>query len=597
MHRGLQQTMHGVWAAGLRRNPWPLLLLALLLLLCHRVQAADDEAAFLLPGASHITYDAPLRVVEGLPASMGVADVAALPLGRLEVFKPHRRYAASAEAPLWLHLKIVASLAHASRTWLLEFPTVIVDRYQVFQRDAQGSWTVMEAGDRVAHMRWPLDSLRPRFPLLAPAAGEYDVFVRVEHQLPLRLRPVIVEADQAMQRDSDQMLWTGLLLGVIATLVFTCLQMTLAFRDHTYAWYAGYLVCTALAALCYTGIAQRDLWPHATKFSSDAIVYAVVMAFAFNLQFARSMFGGLQGLAWRMAGRVLVALCLGYALLTWARDDYGKHIAGFYGVSLAVFIYLITMAVQAWRRGLVYGGYWLMVYVPYLLSIALSLAASVGMLPSSLLPGQTPVLAAMAEAVAMMWCINAYGRLRHAQAVREQVAARRDPLTGFLQLRVFRKRAGLIWDSAARNHRDVAVIYVSVEPAQSSTQNAVEAEALVARSVRQVRTVTREFDTVGRLARNRLGIVMTDLAPGDALSSRLARLVALGLMVDPQDPSAMEIRFRLVVGARRDFGGNFVELDSALTAMLDRHDGSPRAIQFLSDVIPVQRVGARPSSV
>ena len=116
--------------------------------------------------------------------------------------------------------------------------------------------------------------------------------------------------------------------------------MSLSFHDRTYVWYAGYLVCTAFAALSYTGIAQRDLWPDATKFSSDFVVFSIMGAYAFNLQFARSMFGSTQGPVWRMAARVLVGLCVGYALLTEFRDDYGRHIVGFFVLSQAVFAYI-----------------------------------------------------------------------------------------------------------------------------------------------------------------------------------------------------------------------------------------------------------------
>ncbi len=563
-------------------------------------QGLQSPQPLTLPPQAHPSatgMDAPLQVLEGQPQTVGVDAIAGLlQAGAFAPHDPGRLYRVGPDAPLWLHLRLDAATPLDGSRWLLEFPTAIIDRYEVFQRDGAGQWTRMEAGDRVAHRLWPLDSLRPRFPLLAPTAGVHDVFVRVVHQVPLRLRPQIVDADQASRHDSNQMLWAGLLLGVIVTLVATCVQMSLSFHDRTYVWYAGYLVSTGLAALSYSGIAQSHLWPQATKFSSDFIVFAIMVAFAFNLQFARSMFGATQGRAWQISARVLIALCLGYALLTEVRDDYGHHILGFFAITLAVFVTIIAMAVRAWRRGVVFAGYWLLVYVPYLISIALTLVANGGLVPVRWLPDETPVLAALAEAVAMMWCINAYGRLRHAQAVREQVAALRDPLTGFLRAKVFRDRAERFWNAAARNRRDVAVVYVLVEAVHPHRPNAVEAEALMARSVRLVRTATRDFDTVGRLGPNQLGVVMPDMPPGDGLSNRLARLVALGLMRDPHDPSAVELRFQMVVGQRCDFAGGFAELDAALSDLLRRRDGDARAIRFLGVVVPTRRGGGDAST-
>jgi GGDEF domain-containing protein len=516
--------------------------------------------------------------------------VAALGLESFQPFLPAKVYAVGRDRPLWLKLRVFAPQAMENSGWLLEFPTVIVDRYEVFQRGVNGQWQMAAAGDRVAHSQWPVDSLRPRFPLRASVSGEQDVFVRVLHQLPVNLQPVMVQASDATRRDSMQMLWTGLLLGVVVTLVLTCAQMTLAYRDSTYGWYAGYLLFTVLAALCYSGIAQRNLWPGATKFSSDAIVYAVMAALAFNLEFSRAMFGALQSRASRLTSRMLVALCAGYCLMTFLSQRYDQLITGFHFLTLSVFSFTIFAAVRAWRRGVIFGGYWLLIYVPYLCCIALTLAHSAGLISAPWLPAETPVAAAIAEAVAMMLCINAYGRLRHAQSVREQVAARYDPLTGFLKPAAFRDKAARLWNGAVRSGPDMAVVYVTVDASASDSSAGTDMEVLMARSVRLVRTIARDFDIVGRLGRNRIGIVMTGVPPREALSGRLARLVALGLMQDSHDPAAVVVRFRLGVGLRRSFAGDFSALDSALQELLNKDDGTPRVIRFLDAPIPTYRV-------
>ena len=583
----------GSTTTGLRRF-WRAILLLPLILAGLVLSASGLHAGVLqvvpLVGDMPAVYPAPLRVLEGMSAETSIDQVAALVTERFEPFVPTKLYTVGRDTPLWLKLKVSALQPMESSEWLLEFPSVIVDRYEVFQRDAGGQWRVSAAGDRVAHNQWPVDSLRPRFPLRSYAAGEQDVFIRVVHQLPTNLQPVIVRASDATRRDSAQMLWTGLLLGVVVTLSLTCAQMTLAYRDRTYGWYAGYLVFTMMAALCYTGIAQRSFWPDATKFASDAITYSVMAAFAFNLEFSRSMFGSLQSRAFHITTRVLVALCAAYVLLTFLSERYDWYILGFHFLSLSVFSFIIFAAIRAWRRGVIFGGYWLLVYVPYLCCIALTLAHSVGLITAPWLPNETPVAAAIAEAVAMMLCINAYGRLRHAQSVREQVAAHYDPLTGFLKLAAFRDKAVRIWNAVALSGPDVAVVYVIVEPVEADSLNTVDIEALMARSVRLVRTIARDFDIVGRLNRNRIGIVMTGIPPREALSGRLARLIALGLMRDAHDPSVVAVQFRIGVGLRQSFVGNFSALDHALHELLDRNDGTRRPIHFLDPQIPTRRV-------
>ena len=553
-----------------------------------------------VPAGHPASSPAPLQVLEGLPASTTVEQVAAMDAALFKPLLSSKRYAVSAASPLWLRMTLAPGGVVDGAGWLLEFPTVIVDRYELFQRDANGAWRVAVAGDFVAHVQWPVDSLRPRFPLPAPGVAAQDIFVRVVHRLPVNLNPVLVSAAEATRRDVVQMLWVGLQLGVIATLVLFCAQMALAYRDRTYAWYAGYLVLTIMATLCYTGVGQRFLWPYATTFASHAIVLSVMGALAFNLQFTRSIFGGLQGRNFHRVARVLVALCLVYMTASPFVEQYERMVPMFHVITLSVFAFTIFCAWRAWRRGVAFGGYWLLVYVPYIVCVALALAESSGLITAPWLPNETPVAAALVEVVVMMLCFNAWSRLRHAETVREQAAKEHDPLTGFLNRKTFRDRAARIWHAAPGRGRDLAIIYVAVEPADPDGLNTVEAEELLARSVRQVRTITRDFDTVGRLGRNMLGIVMEGVSPGDALTARLSRLVALGLMRDADDPASVALRFSVAVGSRRSVAGDFAVLDAALQALMATNSDTHRPIRFLhppevdGDSIPVRRFGTAP---
>jgi GGDEF domain-containing protein len=601
-------------SAALLRQCHPLRwtgVLGLVLLLCLN---SPNAAAASAPGVhtgSPASYPAPLRALEGLPASTSVEQVAAMDAALFKPLQSSKRYAVSAASPLWLRMTLPSGGAEGGVTngvmggagWMLEIPTVIVDRYEFFQRDAGGTWHMAAAGDFVAHAQWPVDSLRPRFPLSVSGADAQEVFVRVVHRLPVNLSPVLISTAEASRRDVVQMLWVGLQLGVIVTLALFCAQMALAYRDRTYAWYAGYLVFTVVATLCYTGVAQRYLWPQATTFASHAIVMSVMGALAFNLQFTRSIFGGLQGRNFHRMARVLVALCLAYMAASPFVEQYDRMVPMFHVITLSVFAFTITCAWRAWRRGVAFGGYWLLVYVPYLACVALALAESSGLVNAPWLPGETPVAASLVEGVVMMLCINAWSRLRHAETVREQAAKEHDPLTGFLNRKTFRDRAARIWNAAPEMGRDLAIIYVCVEPADPDRLNVIEAEELLARSVRLVRTITRDFDTVGRLSRNMLGIVMEGVMPGEALRARLSRLVALGLMRDADDPASMALRFTVAVGNRRSEVADFAALDAALLALMADDGQAQRTIRFLSpseadgDSIPVRRFGSTPGQL
>lgn len=553
------------------------------------------------PGTDPVTaYPAAMQVLEGLSAETTIEQVAALDAALFKPLVTSKRYSISVTTPLWLRMAAPMATADGA-PWLLEFPTVIVDRYEFYQRDAGGAWCRLVAGDFIAHSQWPADSLRPRFPLAASAAGAPagDIYVRVVHRLPANLSPLLVQAAEATRRDVAQMLWAGLQVGVIAVLVLFCAQMALAYRDRSYAWYAGYLWFTGLATLCYTGVAQRYLWPQATTFASHATILTVLCSLVFNLQFTRSIFGGLQGRGFHWVARGLIAATVLYIGISPFVVQYDQLVPAFYLLILGIFVFTIACAFRAWRRGVAFGGYWLLVYVPYLGCVALTMADSGALLTLPWLPSATPVAAAMVEAVAMMLCLNAYARLRHAETVRAQAANEHDPLTGFLNQKTFRERATRIWHAAERQGSDVVLVYVTVELADQHHSDTIEAEAMLARSVRLVRTITRQFDLVGRMDRNMLGIVMEGLQPGDALTARLSRLIALGLMHNTDEPLAIPLNFTVAVGSRRQFTGDFSKLDAALQALVHADDGSRRAIRFLNPpsagvTIPVRRYGEMP---
>jgi GGDEF domain-containing protein len=310
----------------------------------------------------------------------------------------------------------------------------------------------------------------------------------------------------------------------------------------------------------------------------------VMGALAFNLQFTRAMFGSLQGRAYHITAHLLFCACLAYAVLTVFIQRYDRYIWAFTLISNLTFLFILYSALSAWRKGVRFASYWLMVYTPYLLAIGFVLLNSIGVLALSWLPVETPVIAAVVEAVAMMLCINAHSRLRHAQAVQQQVSSWHDPLTGFLNAQSFRQQASQLWQAAFNQRRDVAVAYISVEPAMPDAS--VDHEALMARSVRLVRSMAREFDTVGRLSRQRLALVMADIPQGEALSARFSRLVALGLMRDTHEARDVEIRFRISVGIRKQFAGSFDELDAALLALAQREATSSKPIHFLPNTVP-----------
>lgn len=530
---------------------------------------AQPAAAWVLAGAG---------TEEGIEAIAAAGRAGWRPLNHDES-QPLARH-----QPLWLHLRLTAGgeigPAQAAAGWQLEFPSVVIDRYTLYQRDADGRWQAQAAGDRVAWTAWPLPSLRPRFalPLHARdvAAGGADVYVRIDHTVPVRVQPRLVSAADAAAHETRQHVAASLLAGVSLTLLLTCVQMSWTFRDRVYAWYGVYLLFSLLSALCYTGVTQRWLLPEATKLASDAVGIGVLGSYASFVLFAHAMFRSAHGRWFGWISGAIVGLCvLGMGVLLLS-DGVEPRFWRFMVFTAAVFGFVLFAVARAWRKGVRWAGYWLVVYLPFWLAIGLTMAHNLGLLNLMWLPARTPLAASIVEAVAMLWCIHAYSRDSHTRLAREKAAAERDPLTGCLNAREFGREAVRVFEGARRSGGAAAVFLVRVQ-AQHADDNPMQAEAMLLRSVRLVRSVARDFDTVGRVGPDVLAVAMPGVADGEVFRARLSRLVALGLMVDQHDRHAQAIRFSVAAGNVQGFrGGGVEDLLARLRSLLQDTSADPQ---------------------
>jgi GGDEF domain-containing protein len=548
--------------------------------------AMPEAQVVALDAAPAPAFAAPLWVLREdarVDAQTTLEQIRQLPATAFEPFSAKTSYRIKPNEPLWLRLSVSKGEPMRHVNWLLEFPTAVVDRYELYQQDTQGAWTMMVAGDEVAYEKWPIRSMRPRFPLYGNPDANSEVFVRVLHPMPATMAPILVHQQFASERDELIKIWMGLMVGVIFTLVLLCAQTMVAFRDPLYAWYGSYLFFALLTMVSYHGLGQQLLWPSAEKFSNDSISLFVMLAAACNLQFARVMFGSLQRRWYHWFVNVLIISCIAYAVTRLFVEAYYR-INPIYGpLCIVSFMMIIYSGFSAWRRGLALGGYWILIYLPFLLVAVSVILGSVGWINDAWIPSYTTLLVVTLEAIGMMFFINAFGRRRHAQAVREQEALVRDPLTGFLKEDNFTERALRAWRHARHSQREVTLVYLNVE-AKDSDITDMQAEALMLRSVRMIRTTVREFDTVGRLGPKLFGILMLNMPQNELLSQRLSRLVALGLMNDPQDQTSVAVNFKIAAASYQRFPEEFRSVDMALRELLSRDEqGKSKPIRFLGE--------------
>jgi two-component system, sensor histidine kinase LadS len=501
-----------------------------------------------------------------------------------QAFDPNTTYALNSQNALWLHLRVAIAPGPPAAAWTLEFSKPFIDRIHFYYRDAQGRWVNQASGNMVAHAEWPVRRLNPQFTLPTLAPGVHDLYLQVRYEMPLRFELRLLPDQAAAEASQSQMLKGGLALGLMVLMAALCGVMAVSYRDKVFAYYGLYVVLGFLTMASYMGIASYALWPHSARWAGLASVVLLMLMLAAQLQFCRVMF--MPPKAWPWMQRLInlaLAFTLGVAALF--AGPFTDTLVLLFGLAVVVCSVLILCVVgralvQRARLAL----WWVVSYAPLHLVLMVTLIEDFGLASLPWLPYNAPVYAVVFEVLVLQAALHLYGMRLHAQKVRARALKNSDEITGFWDARRFRSLVAQHWSVAARKDGDLALAYLQVHPGGADHEPGPwKLDEALQRSARLLQMVVRGQDTVARLGERTLAIVMPGLSTGDALTERMARLVALGLMEDMQDAQAPIIRFRIAVGSLRSAPGSLTDLEQALLAQL--------ASSSFEDSRPIHYVG------
>jgi two-component system, sensor histidine kinase LadS len=565
-------------------SPWS--LICLLMLFCLPPALAQQPPAprpFDLQAAHPANAVPELWVRPNADRAATVQHISAEGALDFQAFNPHTTYELNPQNALWLHLRVAAAPGPPAPAWTLEFSKPFIDRIDFYYRDAQGQWASQASGSMVAHAQWPVRRLNPQFTLPALAPGVHDLYLRVQYEMPLRFELHLLPDPAAAEASQSQMLKGGLVLGLMVLMAALCGVLAVSYRDKVFACYGLYIVLGFLTMASYMGIASYAFWPHAERWAGLATVVLLMLMLAAQLQFCRVMF--MPSNAWPWMQRLVnlaLAFTLGVAALF--AGPFTTTLVVLFGVAAVLCSVLILWVVgRALRQGARLALWWVLSYVPLHLVLMVTLVEDFGLASLPWLPYNAPVYAVVFEVLVLLAALHLYGKRLHAQKVRARTLKNSDAATGFWDAARFRSLLMQHWSVAARNDGDLALAYVQLRPGGADrAPGPWRMDEALRRSARLLHMVLRGQDTVARLGDRTLAIVMPGLSTGDALTERLSRLVALGLMEDMHDPRAPIIRFKIAVGSLRSAPGSLADLEQALQAQLaSSSDEDSRPIHYV----------------
>jgi GGDEF domain-containing protein len=529
-----------------------------------------------------------VSVVQAVPHTVTVEQIAGKPESAFSPFSADAIYPIDSTTALWLRIKAVSQSTDVQRGMTFQFPKPFVDKVEFDYRTPQGKWLVESAGDQVTQQRWSIRGIYPQFALPAVAPGTNEFYVKINNLAPMRIDVILKPTWQAVFDHQNSALANGIILGFLLFAVLLGAVLALVYRRSVYVWYAVYLLPAFGSVAAYVGVAHYAFWPFSTRWSDQAGVACLMFATTAQLQFCRAIFGstslGLWGNRVVVSG-IAVSVASVALYLWWPLGEINARMALMWVCLCITTTLCLWSAGAAALRSSVVAWLWGVAYVPTIAVLLLTLIEEFGIAPMAWLPHGAILYVLGFEAVVLLIALHLHVKEGHAKTVRRSTLADVDPLTGFVAPRRFPKALAEAWADARQRRRDLSVVYVQANfkagPLRKNDSTDVETAAL--RCVRIIRTVTREADTVARVHANLFAVLMPGVSPGENLTGKLSRLIALGVMTDRDDPLSEPVNLRIAASSRSRFSGTAQQLDVLLRQKLPvEGDLDARFIMYVS---------------
>ncbi len=526
-------------------------------------------ALLVLLGATSPLHAAPASAGDGAPVMLGGTDTAFQMTGTLDTLMETdaqvgidaiARKARSSFSPtpvdtvfaltegktVWIRLRLQRD-SLAPPDWTLHLPLPYLDYAALYQMDRRGEWTTQVAGDTYGVERWTHPSLYPDFTIDLSEPGVHEVYVEVRNFKPIVL-PLLLATAAARDRQHEvEYVWLGVMLGALLMLIGVCGIHYLQGRSRAEGWYTGYATLVLLVVSTTTGLAGMWLWPSSPMWANYAHMALPILGVGATVLFVRHMSSldvGFPRLARTLYAFGLSGLPL--ALLCAAID---RRLADHFNAAYLAGgpILVVTATALAWRRGYAVSKWLFWAYLPQGLAV-LFMAAQVLHLVPAWWEARNVMVFCIALAVPLLQqALQTRSRERRDAQDRAKALPTQDALTGLLTAPLFQQQVETALNRAKHDNEPSAIVLVDVvnfKYLRDSYGDAV-AEQCLLRAAVKLHRVLRDVDPAGRVGTSRFGMVLDGMTNRQALTERMVRLIASGLIPLPGLKPEVTLQFHV----------------------------------------------------
>lgn len=348
-------------------------------------------------------------------AALGIEQVLAVPATRWQGNEADVFSRGYDHAAWWLRFDVKRQVAIPDHD-LLEIAYPVLDHVEVWvlHRDQVAAHYLM--GDKQPFASRPVPHRFFLVPLYLQAKEPYSVLLRVRTSSSVQVPLTLWDKNAYVAHDQYRLMAEGLYCGAMLVMVLYNFFVFFVVRERNYFYYVMYVLSILMFIVSLNGLAYQFLWPEATAWNDEAIIFSLSGTVLFGTLFTKRFLqlpSTLPRLVPVMHGLVVAALLLMLGTFVLSYDVLIRLV-----IAVAVFACLSALAAAGlrWRTGDVSSRYYALAWSSMLLGGIILALNKFQLLPQNLFTENAAQAGSALEVVLLSFAlaerINSEKRLR-----------------------------------------------------------------------------------------------------------------------------------------------------------------------------------------
>lgn len=171
---------------------------------------------------------------------------------------------------------------------ILEFTYPILDQVNLYAFSKSGI-KAQQSGDFVPYMDWPVDHKNPSFKLSDEIRNADFILLEVSSTSSLQVGVKFYNEVEFNKKNRLEHTFSGMFYGTFLIMIIYNFFIWIFVREKSHLYYINFLIGFGLLVFTFQGYAFQNLWPTATQWNSNAILFFMQFALWAALSFQRHL--------------------------------------------------------------------------------------------------------------------------------------------------------------------------------------------------------------------------------------------------------------------------------------------------------------------